>query len=66
MLSTVAGPSAGALTEKGLASVELGKKRDEFDSGIALANRHEFDAGEERVVRQPGRGGEDVFVHDCV
>jgi hypothetical protein len=46
--------------------VQLGEMADELDGGITLAHGERLQAREERVVRQPGRGGEDVLVHDRV
>jgi hypothetical protein len=37
---------------------------DQLDSGITLADGEGLQAREERFVRQAGRGGEDVLVHD--
>jgi hypothetical protein len=52
--------------EMGLASLELGKMADELDGGVALPTSEVLQARAERIVRQAGRGGEDVFVHDRV
>ena len=58
--------AARALAEMGLASLELGEMADELDGGVALPTSEVLQAGVERIVRQPGRGGEDVFMHDRV
>jgi hypothetical protein len=39
---------------------------DELDRGTALAKLKTLETCVESVVRQPGGGGEDVFVHDRV
>jgi hypothetical protein len=43
--------------------VQLGKMADELDGDITLADGKRLQAREERVIRQHGRGGEDVFMH---
>jgi hypothetical protein len=46
--------------------VQLGEMADELDGGVTLAEGERLQARKERFVRQPGRGGEDVFVHERV
>ena len=44
--------------------VQLGEMSDELDGGIPLAKSEGLEAFEQSFVRQPGRGGEHVLVHD--
>jgi hypothetical protein len=58
--------AARSFAEMGPPPVQFREMADELDGSVTLADGERLQAREERVVRQAGRGGENVFVHDRV
>ena len=46
--------------------MQLGEMDDKLEGGVTLSPREGLQPSIERVIRQPGRGSKDVFMHDRV